>query len=315
MFTSGWRWLLVLACAAIPATARADDAVTLKYKLAKGDSAIYRSTTELKQTQMIMNLKIENTMKTDDVSRRTVDDVAADGKVQLTSKNERLKVAGNFGAAGKFEFDSKSAERDKGSLLGGALTPLYERLSGAQIQLVISPLGNVAEVKGYKELVADVIKDNPIAEQFGAGSEEAAKIAFQEQFVVFSDKPVKPGDKWEVPYDLEFPKLGKAKGKVQYVYEGPDKVGERKTARIGVTNDLSFELNVDMAGTKVTGTISTSSSSGTIQFDLEAGRIVSAKKEYTMSGNLSVDAGGMIIPVQNEQTQTIGLELLEKLPE
>jgi hypothetical protein len=275
----------------------------------------FRRRRGLKQTQTIMDLKIENSMSTDDVSRHTVEEVGTDGKITLASKNERLKVSANFGAAGKFDFDSKSTERDTGSILGSGLTPLYERLSGAQLQLVVSALGEVAEVQGYKNLVADVIKDNPIAEQFGAGSDEAAKIAYQELFVIFSDKPVKPGDKWEVPYNVDFPKLGKAKGKMLYTYEGPDKVGDRKTARFSVTNDLSFDLDLDMAGTKVTGTISTNNSSGTVQFDIEAGRVVSSKKEYTMSGQLSVNANGMIIPVQNQQTQTVTLELLDKLPE
>src|SRR3990170_4414408 len=103
-------------------------------------------------------------------------------------------------------------------------------MSGSAVELVVTPLGEVKEVKGFAELFADLLKDNPIAVQFvGGGSNEAAK----------------PGDFWEVPFEIDLPKLGKFKGKRVYRYEGPDKVGDRTTAKIDVATELAGDLDID----------------------------------------------------------------------
>jgi hypothetical protein len=270
----------------------------------------------MKQTQTINNMKIENSTTQEAVMSRVVDQVDEKGTAIFKTKTEQRKVKADLGAAGKFEFDSKSTDRDTTSAIGASVTPLLERLTGSEYQVSITSRGEVADVKGFAELTADLLKDNPLGAQFaGGGGNAGARLAEQESFIVLSEKPVKPGDQWEVPFEIELPQLGKAKGKVVYVYEGDDKVGDRKTVRIGVTTDLSFDLDLNAGGAKVTGTISTSNSSGTVQFDPEAGRVVSSKRSVSMSGQLSVEAGGMTFAVDNQQEQTSTSELLDKLPD
>ena len=296
------------------ASASAEEGVLLQYKLAKGDKLLHKTSDTMKQTQSIMGMKLENSAVQEAIFSRVVDAVDPDGKVTLKVKAERRKMTADFTGAGKFEFDSKSDDRDTGSQIGGALTPILERLTGSEYQVFLNPRGKVAEVKGFAELIADLIKDSPFAQLAGGGDNTAAKLNEQEWFPVLSDKPVKPGDKWEVPVDMELPKVGKLKGKTTYTCEGLDKVGDRKTVRIGVTTDHSFELSAEQGGAKISGTLTTSSSTGTIQFDPEAGRVVSIKRNYAMSGQLSIDVNGMVIPVDNQQEQTASLELLDELP-
>jgi hypothetical protein len=271
--------------------AKADDPILLKYKPAKGDTSYHKMGFDMKQSQSIMGMKIENTIKQETTESRVVESIDADGKATLKVKAVRRKMNAEFGAAGKFDFDSKSTERDTTSAIGGA------------------------EVKGYAELVGDLIKDNPLAAQFGAADNKSAAHQEQRGFIVLSEKPVKPGDQWEVPIDVEMTKIGKIKGTVTCTYEGPDKVGNRKTARIGVVSNISIEMNVDQGTAKVTGTLSTTNSSGTVQFDVEAGRIISRKQTDGLSGQLSVEVGGMTIPIDNQQEMTETVELLDKLPE
>jgi hypothetical protein len=164
-------------------------------------------------------------------------------------------------------------------------------------------------------LVADLVKDNPLAAQFGAGDNKTAAATEQDSFAIFSEKAVKPGDSWEVPFDLEMVKVGKMRGKTTYTYEAPDQVENRKTVRIGVTSEVSFELLIDNPDAKVTGTLSSNNYTATIQFDPTAGRVLSIKRSFTMSGQLTVEAGGMTIPVDNQQEHTATTELLDKLPE
>lgn len=295
--------------------APADDAVLLKYKLAQGDKLFYKTTQDLKQAQSVMGMKFDNTMKNEAVIAKIVDAVDADGNATLKVKCERRKVKAEFGAVGKFEFDSKSSERDAASAIGAAVTPILERLTGSEYEVIVNPRGKVTEVKGYAELTADLIKDSPLGGQFAAADNKSAIPNEQGGFITLSDKPVKPGDQWEVPLDLELSKVGKMKGKTTYTYEGPDKVGDRKTARIGISTEMTLELNIDQAQSKVTGTLTVSSSSGTAQFDPEAGRLISIKQSNSMSGKLTVEAGGMMIPLDNEQETTDSAELLDKLPE
>ncbi len=76
-----------------------------------------------------------------------------------------------------------------------------------------------------------------------------------------------------------------------------------------------MELNINQANSKVTGTLTASNSSGTVQFDPVAGRVVSMKRTVSLGGMLSVDANGMTIPIDNQQELTNTFELLEKLSE
>ena len=117
-----------------------------------------------------------------------------------------------------------------------------------------------------------------------------------------------------MPFELEMPKLGKATGKRIYTYNGPGKVGNRKTLKITTNLELSFDLNANIGGAKVTGTLSITESSGTIHLDTKKGNVVSLNSAYSLSGDLNVSVNGMDIPVGTAQTQRISMELLKKLP-
>jgi hypothetical protein len=307
--------VVVFIFSAWAAQAPADEPVVLKYKAASGDKLHYKTGFEVAQSQSIMGMKFDNKIKQETIETQVVSGVAADGKATLKVKSERRKMNADLGALGKYEFDSKSTERDTSSALGGPLTPLLERLTGSEYELVVNPRGQVTEVKGYAELVGDLLKNNPLVGQFAASDNKSAAHQEQRRFIVLSEKPVGPGDSWEVPLDAELTNIGKIKGKITYTYEGPDKVGDRNTIRIGIATNMSLEMNVDQGTSKVSGTLSTTSSTGTAQFDPAAGRVVSMKQTSGLSGNLTVEAGGMMIPIENSQEQTETLELLDKLPE
>lgn len=294
--------------------AGADDAILLKYRPAKGDKVHYKMGFDMQQSQTIMGMKLDTTMKQEMVVSRVVDSIDKDGNTTLKVKSERRKMNADIAGMGKYEFDSQSTERDTTSAAGASLTPLFERLTGSEYELVVSPRGRVTEVKGYAELVGDLIKDNPLGQRFGAADNKSAVHEEQRGFIILSDKPVKPGDQWEVPFDVEIANLGKMKGLITCTYEGTDKVGDRKTVRLGVVNNLSLELNIDQGGAKVTGTLSTTNSAGTVQFDPEAGRVISSKQSSDMSGQMSVAVGGQTIPIDVQQTTSETLELVDKLP-
>lgn len=291
---------------------RAAEPVVLRYKFNKGDKLIYKSVQESSQAQTFMNNKTETKTTHEVFQSRTVDDVDAQGVATLKSKAERRKLK-----VGDYTFDSMSSDRDTTSAVGAAVTPLMERLTGSEYSVLVNSRGNVVDVKGYLELIGDLIKDNPVGQAIvgGGAGKAGAQIAEQEWFVTLSDKAVSPGDQWERPLDVDLPGVGKLTGKIVYVYEADDKVGERKTVRIGATPSLSIELNLEAGGAKVKGTLSSGNASGTVQFDPQAGVPVSVKRSISMSGQVNVEAGGMTFPIESSQEETSTVELIDKLPE
>jgi len=308
--------LTVLALVSLSQTLRADEAIQLRYKGQVGDKTIYQSALEQLTSQTVMGQELETKFKQTDVTLYTTKAVEEDGGLKFESENKTLKVEGDFGVQGNYVFDSSADDNDSSSLIGGAVTPLFERMSGAILQLELSPLGKVKKVTGYKELVADILKGNPIASQFaGGGSDEAALTGFQDSFVIFKEEAVKPGDSWEIPYEIKLPQVGKLKGKRTYTFVGSDTVGKIPTLKIKIDLDLSGKLDIDSDEAKISGEIEVDSYSGTVQFDPKAGVILTMETEQTLSGDLSVEAGGQTIPVGLEQTIKTKRTKLDKLPE
>jgi hypothetical protein len=316
MFSRPLSAALGLVVALATYGALANDGVELKYKFAKGDKMVLRAKSEVKQTQTIMGQTVETAINNESVSTITVEEVDEKGNFHIGLKGERLKVKMNVGPLGEYVFDSQSSERDKSSVLGGALTPLYERLGGITFQATIKPDGEVVDVKGYVEQIRDLLEGNPLTAQFAnGGTDEAAKLGLEQQFPRISGKAAKPGDTWERPYELNLPKIGKVKGKSTYRYLGPDKVGDKETAKIEVMSEGAIEINVEQMGAKVTGTLNVTSGNSTIQFDPIAGRILVHDDTVVMAGDLNVDANGMNIPIRQEQTVKTKVEYLDKIPE
>ena len=308
-------WPGIICCLGF-GTVLADDAISLRYKPTRGERLVYRCQTDVGQVQTIKDTKIDQELSQQQLCTRTVDEIDAEGNARVSLKTERFKLSAKFGPAGDYEFNSQSDQRDRKSKIGAAITPIFERLVGSKIRAVVTPHGEVREVTGYEELLHDLLVNNPIGLQFtGGGSNEAARMGLQDQFIVLSRNALKPGESWEVPWDTELPRLGKTRGKRIYKYVGPDKVGSLATAKIDATFELSYDVDIDMPEAKITGSVAVIKSSSVVQFDVAAGRLISSQASFSLRGELSVEANGEKTPIQIEQTQKITFELLDNLPQ
>ena len=305
---------LVLLTTAI--VAQADEAMRLRYKMEADKPLIFKNTMTLNQKQSFMGQEIVMDMTTTDVAERTLQEIDDKGNLHIQTENKHLKVSMKMNPLGEYTFDSKSTERDEASALGGMISPVFDRLSGAILTVVISPRGEVEDLKGYKELMEGVLENNPFAASFaGGGSDEAQKLQMNQLFPTLPEKPISPGDKWEEPYEIELPKLGKFNGKTVFTYQGMEKKDGRNLAKITSRSEMSFNLDITMDQATVTGQMSIKDSSGTILFDPKQGQIVSIKDEVTMGGDMTITAGGQVIPATIEQKQTVTSEQLQELPE
>jgi hypothetical protein len=296
--------------------AQAQDPILLKYKLEKGTQSFTRHNATNKTTQKINGTNIESEITQVSIHVQASDDVDAEGTAKLKTKTERLKGTTKITGLGDYEFDSQKPDRDKSSVLGAALTPLYERIVGSDLQAEVTPHGTVKSLTGYAQLVGDLIKDNPLTAQFaGGGTDNAAKLGAQAQWIVFPETAVKPGEKWDNPYEMEMAGLGVVKGKETVTFVAVEQRDTHSIAKLSISNDISFDLKIDMGAAKVSGKVTTSSSEGSAEFDITTGKLVSQKSKLTLTGQLSVVVNNMTIPVDLTQVIESEQTSLDKLPE
>ena len=292
----------------------ADEGVSFRYKPSEKEKILYQTTMTVAQTQTIGEQKIKTTMKQTSVDSWVYEKSDKQGNFQFRTETQQLKVKLKIDPVGEYQFDSKATEQDGGTVLSEALNPIYDRLATAALTVSISPRGKVTAVSGQKELVEDLLKDNPFAAQLAGGAnDEAAKLKVAELFISFGDKPVKPGDTWETEFEVDMQGIGKSKGKRIYTYVGPDKVGDVATAKFTVTMDLSLDIDIKANGTQIKGQLAIDKSEGTIQFDAKKGRLISMKRSYTIGGDYTISAAnGASQAVDSTQTLTVERTLIEK---
>lgn len=308
--------LFLILTAGFAGRAYSENPVLLKYKLEKGAQTFTQHKAEHKTAQTINGMEVKTEMAQVSIDVRTIEDLAADGTAKIKTKTVRLKNNSKVPSLGDYEFDSQKTDRDTSSILGAALTPLYERLVGGELQSEVTPSGVVKSFTGYAQLVGDLAKSNPLTAQFsGGGTDNAGKLAAQGNWVIFTDKPVKPGDKWDNPYEMDLAGLGVFKGKETITFLALETRDGHSIAKLSVSNDISFDLKVDMGAAKVSGKVTTSSSEGSAEFDVTAGKLLSQKSKLTLTGQLSVDVNNMTIPVGMSQDISSELTVLDKLPE
>jgi hypothetical protein len=308
--------MLTILLAAGSVASGADEPMTLRYKMSEEDALIYRTVTTTSQHSEVAGQEIDTKSEQLDVSLRTLKKLDEQGNFHVQTENKQLKIKMSISTVGDYEFDPESGERDTGSVLGAALTPVHESLNGAILTFTHTPRGEIVALEGYQELLAGALKDNPLGAQFSSGgTDEAAKLGMDEVFVTMSETPVQPGDTWETSYEVKLPGIGNAVGKRVYTYEGLEKAGKRTVAKIGVATELSFDLDIDTGAANTSGTVEIEESSGTILFDPEQGQLVSMESKITIVGDFTVTVGGKTYAGDTKQTVKAKIEQLDKLPE
>src|SRR5262249_60154332 len=101
-----------------------DEPVLLKYKFAKGEQLVYRKEHEAKELSTVFDMKIDALRTQEAIVSQVVDAIDENGNATLKTKMARRKVKMD-GQQGKYEFDSKSSERDTTSEMGSKNTALF----------------------------------------------------------------------------------------------------------------------------------------------------------------------------------------------
>lgn len=307
--------VVLTAMLTISQNLQAQDGRLLRYDFPQDEPVIYRTTTEMSQTMQVGGQSFENKVTQTEINTLSLVGMTEEKNFTLRHTNERLSVKAELGPAGNYNYDSESAELEKGTALSNALNPVYETLSGMEYEITLTPRGTVKDLKGYQETIKALTKDKPLAAQFtGGGSEQAQKESLAEIFFGLSEQPVAEDDTWEVPFSMDLPKIGKAKGKRIYKFLGPITADNPKVVRISVSLEVDFDFNLNSQGTIITGNLGVDSSQGEVRFDTEKGQVISASLEYTLSGEMNVETGDDKRKITIEQKQKRSTNRLSDLP-
>jgi len=315
------RTIPVLAALAllIPASLHADEPIKLRYQGGKDKPLIYRTVVTTKQTELVLAMKVVTTFKQTAIAVQTFEAVDSKGNLRYRTENKRMKFQMDIDVAGNkqgYVYDSTLDEQVSGTALSEPLNPVFDRLDGARLQITLSPRGKVVAVKGLTELLADVIKDNPLGEGLTAGgTDEGARVQESEFYIELPEKPIKVGDTWTVPIDRTIPNRARIIGKQVHKLAGFETVGGRRVARITYSSKGTIKVDIKSKVQKVSGELEFSAAEATVLFDPASGQIVSMKSRSSSSGTLNVEANGMQLTVESDSTSTVTFERLEKLPE
>jgi len=301
---------LLMFCVTSSQLTVAAEPVLLQYQFSKGKPLRYHAVTTMDQSSKTQGRDMKMKMVNEADTEFSLNEITEDEHFSLTSHNKGLHVKMD-NMMGPYEYDSESTENNSKGFLAAQLNPMFEKMTGAKLQVTLTPNGDIAKVTGYADLMKEALKSNPAAAQLMGGmSDETAKMQFSEMFPVLPDHPVAQGDSWEVEFGMPVGQFGDAKGKKKFTYIGPGSWNGRKCVTIGVEYEMKFAMNLKQGPISVTGELETTKTKGTVLFDPEAGEVLSVQSEYTIEGDLKVTSANVETEVDSFQKQTVHVELV-----
>lgn len=240
-------------------------AVTLEWKFAAGDEENYRlaqsaklSSGEgdaLKQFAAIkQELDIKwKVLEVDDQGTATV-------SVQIAAMS--MLASGPDGQ--EVRFDSESTDEPQG--YAAILRPLGKRLSESEVQMKMTPRGEISEVKLPEEL-SEAVKSIPGGKKFAVdgGVTSFESLARLGAPLLMPEKEITVDTSWSEKRDIELPALGAVTSEVIYTIEEPIKDDR-------VTIDQVLKVDATKAEGDMRLKLVDQESAGTIDFNVAQGR-------------------------------------------
>jgi hypothetical protein len=176
---------------------------------------------------------------------------------------------------------------------------LGDKLQGRQFTLVVAPSGLIRELQGYADFIDQATEKDP--ERSGVlramVPEDALREAFSDLLGPLPEQPVMPGSMWKRTVREPIPLFGALRGTWQYTAQGPTAGGYH------LAYAITTEYEAPAAGQTVLFRISKGSlrgenGRGKVIFDATQGRLVRHERHLTVRGTLTVERGGMQVPLQ-----------------
>lgn len=283
-----WYWMS--AWQQPPASMQSGDGVLLAWKFRPRDRFQVDTTMNLVQIRRAAGqADAQDALQVNTLSTFSVQEVLSDQSIILQQRIDAV----NF----RLDGNAPAAAATTAELLG--------RLKGATFTLTLGRDGRVRQLDGYAEWVKRLEQQRPgdgqaISQQV---TEADLKAAAEEGFALFPDRPVKVGQKWERPFSVSVTPFGTISTRLVYTLQS----WQGNRARISFKHQGSEFKSADGRGAD----FQLEERSGTIVFDVDAGRLVSMEIKLRFHGRLpaAVTTPVGLVPVDFFQQQTVRIQV------
>jgi hypothetical protein len=239
--------------------------ITLAWKFAPGDEENYRLTQSAKLSSgegdalkqfAAIEQELDIKWKVIEVDNQGIATIA----VQIAAMS--MLASGPDGQ--EVRFDSESTDEPQG--YAAILRPLGKRLSESEVQLKMSPRGEVTDVKLPEEL-SDAVKSIPGGKKFAidGGMSSFESLARLGAPRLWPSEEVTAETSWNEKREIELPVLGKVDSEFVYTVEEP--ISEDRVAI-----DQVLKLDARKVAADLRMKIVNQESAGTIDYNVAEGR-------------------------------------------
>lgn len=240
-------------------------AVTLEWKFTPGEVQNYRLTQSARLSAGPADaLKQFTSVKQEiDLTWKVVE-VSDEGNATISLAVTAFSFLATGPDGQEVRYDSQSTEEPQG--YAAMLLPIGKRLAEAEVQLTMTPRGEVSDVKLPEEL-AEAVKSIPSGKKFAqdGGVTSFESMARLGAPLLFPTDDVTTEKSWTEKRELELPVFGKVT--VAFAFEVKDPPTENK-----VTIDQQMTIEAESAKGVERMNLTNQKSTGKIEFDFVAGR-------------------------------------------
>ncbi len=285
----------LVLCLAFAPVAVADDPVVLKWVL-KEDDTFYAKSVVLNDMKIeVLGMNQDVNMKMTTVTKYKVKSVKPDATV--------------------VEMTYTDVQMDADALPG--VGNIGEKMKGLMLTATFDQDMEITKVEGYDKFLDKLADGDPMTKQLMqmVMPESASRAMFGQVFIPLPAKGVKTGESWARTEKLPLAGLGDLTSKAKYTLESStDGIAKVKQdaqmtfapGKGGGPKGLPFKI------TKAN--LKSDDFTGSLLFDVKAGRLKEMKQSMTVKGTITISAGGQDIDAGIEQKSVTTVTISEKNP-
>lgn len=289
--------------AAVP-LAGASEGVVLKHKRIEGAKSKVEITSKAQQVMTIAGMDIETASESIVVVSFNSGKRDAQGNLPVKQSFESMFTQVALPGGIELTYDSANPMLENDTPELKALLEAWNAMAKASFTIVLNKQGRAVEVIGSADAIeglGDTAKTLIKAEL----DPEYLKLAANQEFDKFPDRPVQKGDNW---MRTEVARLGAGQAmtfQTRYEYQGTVDKDGKTLDKIGVkVQSVSYSMDADSPGPLkvVQSDLKIDSSEGTVLFDRELGDQVEAQTKIRITGDMTFSINGMELPGELDLT-------------
>lgn len=297
----GLKRFLAISVVVCVAATTASAQVKLEFKFPENQKYRVEETVLVDQVMTINGMEVPTKSEQTITSRMAMGAKRADGSVPVTQTVDTIKMQLDLPGGISMSIDSE----DKGAPPADELPQLkplrdtVKAIAGSSFVVVMGKDGKVAAIEGTEDAVKHAEGLDPqvaeaLKKRFDIGQ---LKQASEEQFGVFPETLVRPGETWVKKQTMNIGSGQTLTFERKYEYLGTEDRDGRKLDKVAVkATSVNYAMDASGGDGQVSipkSDLKVDSSDGTIFFDRELGRIVESKINTRIVGDMTIVIQGM----------------------